>query len=197
MKKLLMIIPIVIAFASCSGVKQSIIKKEKINFYEVKDTFGELKKSETPMMVIIRECDKIGNITKVGFYKADGKLIFSGTYIYNENGEIIKSTKQTGDYGFLSITENIYCEDGRWFKEENGNKTLLGADYKITDYKYADYIQAKEDGIYFFKEPIMGFECEGKINKTDKSGHWIEFTATMQSVETPQMILEREISEIW
>lgn len=197
MKKIFTALFAILVLASCARTETPIIKKEKINFYEVKDTFGELKKSDVPMMVIIRECNEIGKINKVGFYDAEGKLMFSETFIYNEEGEAIKSSKQTGDYGFLSVTENIFCENGRWFKEENGNKTLLGADYKITGYQYADYIQAREDGTYFLKEPIMGIECDGEINKTDKSGSWIEFTTTTKSVETPKVILERELIELW
>lgn len=196
MRKILLAIIPLILFVSCVGAKDSVIKKEKINIYEVKDTFGELKKSETPMMVIIRECNEIGNIIKVGFYEPGGKLMISETFTYNENGEVIKSSKQTGDYAFLSITEDIYREEGRWFKEENGVKTLLGVDYKIAGYKYTDYIQEKVNGTHLFYEPNMGIEFIGTINKTDNSGRWITFTATTQSVETPQIILEREF-EIW
>lgn len=198
MKKLILALISIITLVSCTTeTKPSIIKKETINIYEVKDTFGELKKSETPMVAIIRECNELGNITKIGYYEGDGKVVYTETYTYDENNTPIKSSKQaTAMGGLMTLTENISLEDGQWFKEENGNKTLLGNNYQITGYQYKDYIEVKENGNAIFTENVMGVECDGKVNTTDKNGRWTNYTAITKSVEIPQMIFER-IIELW
>lgn len=196
MRKLLFALALLV-FASCTEKTPEIIKKERINVYEVTDTFGELKKKETPSMVIVRECNQGGNITKLGFYNGEsGEVLFGQTFVYNEQGIAVRCSKQATN-GIFSITEDIYKEDGRWFKNEDGKTTLLGEDYHIADCVYTDFVQCDENGICIFIMPsVIGGECAGEIIKKDKTGKWIEFSIITQDVGTPQMILEREL-EMW
>lgn len=198
MKKIISALMLLFILASCAGTKQApIVKKEKINIYEVVDNLGELKEKETPLMIVIRECNQDGNIEKMCYYDGEkGGVLFSQVFSYDGNGKATKYVQQAIN-GFFSMTESVYNEGGRWFKNEDGDITLLGEDYEITNCVYTDFVKYKEDGSCVFALPILEAECEGEILEKDKYDRWIKFSAKTQLASTPRLIFIREFVEVW
>lgn len=192
MKKLLVCLLAAFAMISCTQ-EPKVMKKEKVSMYEVTDMFGEMKQKETPTLVIVREFLQNTNINKVSIYEGGGTLVYTENYTYDANGTPVKSYKSMMDF----LTEEEILEDGQWFKVSQGNKSLLPKDHKIKGYEFYDYVVIKEDGSAEFIEPIMGAEFKGEITEKDKNGNWIKYTANTVLDTTPQMVIQREIVEVW